>query len=136
MFHLRYIAAELRRRRGRTILTLLGLAVGVGMVATVVALSNGLDDAQSEVLEPLTGVGTDMSVTRPIVVEGKGWADLSPAEQEQLHGENSDFSLDFSKYGAPGDAFTARELVSPDLSFPAEEADRVGGLNGVSQVGR
>ncbi|MGH3005829.1 MAG: hypothetical protein ACRDOS_08030 [Gaiellaceae bacterium] len=41
MFYLRYMAAELRRRCGRTILTSLELAVGVGMVATVVALSNG-----------------------------------------------------------------------------------------------
>ncbi|MGH9013584.1 MAG: ABC transporter permease [Acidimicrobiia bacterium] len=136
MFYVRYIAAELRRRRGRTILTLLGLAVGVGMVATVVALSNGLDDAQSEVLEPLTGVGTDMSVTRPIVVEGEGFADLSAAEQDQLHSENSDFDFDFSEYGAPGDEFTARELVSADLSFPSEEADRIARRDGVSEVGR
>lgn len=136
MFYLRYMAAELRRRRGRTILTSLGLAVGVGMVVTVVALSNGLDDAQSEVLEPLTGVGTDMSVTRPIVVEGEGFEDLSESEQDQLHGENSDFSLDFSEYGSPGDEFTARELVSADLSFASGEADRIRRLDGVSDVGR
>ncbi len=36
----------------------------------VSALSRGLGDAQGEILEPLTGVGTDISVTRPIVVEG------------------------------------------------------------------
>ena len=52
MLYLRYIASELRRRRGRTILTALGLGVGVGLVVTVTALSAGLDDAQSEVLEP------------------------------------------------------------------------------------
>jgi putative ABC transport system permease protein len=57
--------AELRRRSGRTILTALGLAVGVGLVVTVTALSNGLDHAQQKVLEPLTGVGTDMSVSDP-----------------------------------------------------------------------
>jgi ABC-type antimicrobial peptide transport system permease subunit len=68
VFYLRYIASELRRRRGRTILTALGLGVGVGLVVTVVALSAGLDNAQSKVLKPLTGVGTDMSVDRPIVV--------------------------------------------------------------------
>ena len=66
MLYLHYIAAELRRRRGRTILTALGLGVGVGLVVAVTALSAGLDDAQSEVLEPLTGVGTDMTVARPI----------------------------------------------------------------------
>jgi uncharacterized membrane protein YdfJ with MMPL/SSD domain len=54
VFYLRYLSAELRRRKGRTILTALGLAVGVGTVAIVVALSKGLDDAQSKVLAPLT----------------------------------------------------------------------------------
>ena len=56
MLYLRYIASELRRRRGRTILTALGLGVGVGRVVTVTALSSGLDEAQSQVLEPLTGL--------------------------------------------------------------------------------
>ena len=72
MFYLSYIGAELRRRAGRTALTALGLGVGVGLVVTVTALSNGLDDAQQKVLKPLTGVGTDMSVTRPLRVSGSG----------------------------------------------------------------
>ena len=72
MLYLRYIAAELRRRRGRTILTALGLGVGVGLVVTVTALSAGLDDAQSEVLAPLTGVGTDMTVKRPVQIGASG----------------------------------------------------------------
>ena len=59
MFYLRYLSAEQRRRKGRTTLTALGLAVGVGMVAIVVALSKRLDDAQSKVLAPLKRVGTD-----------------------------------------------------------------------------
>jgi ABC-type lipoprotein release transport system permease subunit len=68
MFSLTYVWAEIRRRKGRTILTALGLGVGVALVVTVSALSSGLDKAQDEVLEPLTGVGTNMSVTR-------AWAD-------------------------------------------------------------
>jgi putative ABC transport system permease protein len=60
MFSLSYVWAEIRRRKGRTILTALGLGVGVALVVTVTALSAGLDDAQEQVLEPLTGVGTDM----------------------------------------------------------------------------
>ena len=42
--------AELRRRRARTILTALGLAVGVALVVTTNAVSSGLDDAQQKVL--------------------------------------------------------------------------------------
>ena len=60
MFYLRYIAAELRRRKARTLLTSLGLAVGVGLVVIVGALSQGLDNAQDKVLEPLTGVALDL----------------------------------------------------------------------------
>ena len=72
MFYVTYMFAELRRRLGRTILTALGLGIGVGLVDTVTALSNGLDEAQAKILEPLTGVGTDMSVSRPI--EFSDWA--------------------------------------------------------------
>ena len=95
MFYVRYLLAEIRRRRGRTALTAVGLAVGVGLVVIVGALSKGLDDAQAEVLEPLTGVGTDLSVNRPLIVRnddapGSGLSDpfsqLSDEEQRQLGG--------------------------------------------------
>src|SRR3954466_4776353 len=64
MFQLRYVASELRRRLGRTILTALGLAAGVGLVIGIIGVSQGLDDAQSKVLSPLSKVGTDVLVTR------------------------------------------------------------------------
>ena len=94
MFYLGYVLAELRRRKGRTLFTALGLAVGVGLVVTVSALSKGLDNAQHKVLEPLTGVGTDMSVTRPLKVSGSNFTpgagppQLSSKEQDQLRQEN------------------------------------------------
>ena len=47
VFYLRYLRAELLRRRGRTILTMLGLAVGVGLVIAISSLSKGLDEAQA-----------------------------------------------------------------------------------------
>src|SRR3954454_18728223 len=64
MFQLRYAASELRRRAGRTILTALGLAAGVGLVIGIIGVSQGLDDAQQNVLAPLKKVGTDVLVTR------------------------------------------------------------------------
>lgn len=94
MFYVTYLAAELRRRPARTVLTALGLAVGVALVIIIGALSRGLDDAQDEVLKPLTGVGTELSVSRPIVVpgdddsRGRGLGDpftrLPPRERRQL----------------------------------------------------
>lgn len=64
VFHLTYIASELRRRLARTVLTALGLALGVGLVIGIIGVSQGLDDAQNEVLAPLQSVGTDILVTR------------------------------------------------------------------------
>jgi len=64
VFYLRYLRAELLRRKGRTILTLVGLALGVGLVIAISSLSNGLVDAQRSTLDPLSGIGTDLTVTR------------------------------------------------------------------------
>src|SRR5260221_9267560 len=66
MFHLVYVARELRRRLGRTILTALGLAAGVGLVIGIIGVSQGLDQAQAKVLAPLSSIGTDILVTRVV----------------------------------------------------------------------
>jgi putative ABC transport system permease protein len=144
MFYLRYVVAELRRRKGRTILTALGLAVGVGLVVTVTALSRGLDDAQAEVLEPLTGVGTDMSVNRPITVEaeegeesfsaGPPGESLSPQEQKQLEGENGGPRVGFGGIGEPGEKFTEHNFVTTDLSFPERQVATTQNLAGVAEA--
>lgn len=141
MLYLRYILAELRRRRGRTILTALGLGVGVGLVVTVTALSAGLDDAQSEVLAPLTGVGTDMAVKRPVQIAASGQpgiggpGELSPAERKRLRREGAGPSqIDFSDLGDPGDRFSTDQFATADLSFPATEVRRIAGTQGVEAV--
>ena len=63
-FGLRYTANELRRRRGRAILTALGLAAGVGLLIGLIGVSQGLSTAQAKVLSPLSSVGADVLVTR------------------------------------------------------------------------
>jgi ABC-type antimicrobial peptide transport system permease subunit len=133
--YVKYMLSELRRRRGRTFLTALGLAVGVGLVVTVSALSAGLDRAQKKVLEPLTGVGTDMAVTRPISVSSAGNGDplrgLSAKERQQLQAENRPRRLDFRKL-TPGSKFSRDEFIAAaQLSFPASEVRRIAALAGV-----
>ena len=146
MFYLSYIGAELRRRAGRTALTALGLGVGVGLVVTVTALSKGLDDAQQKVLKPLTGVGTDMSVTRPLRVSGSGsgqtftpggggpGAGLSQSERDALRKENGGGGrLNLRSLGAPGSKFSRDSFLSRNqLSFPASEVQQIAGQNGVN----
>ena len=63
VFYLRYLRNELVRRRARTIVTLLGLGLGVALVIVISSLSNGLDQAQAKTLDPLAGIGTDLTVT-------------------------------------------------------------------------
>jgi ABC-type antimicrobial peptide transport system permease subunit len=139
LFYVRYLGAELRRRPGRTALTALGLAVGVGLVVIVGALSKGLDDAQEEVLEPLTGVGTDLSVSRPIAVPGRGgsrgvagdpFSQLSPRERRQLRRENRghDAAFNFSQLGEPGERFSEETLLTTKLSFPTSEVANIRAL--------
>jgi putative ABC transport system permease protein len=74
MFFFTYLARELRRRLWQAIFIVLGLAIGVGLVLTVTAASVGVKNAQSDVLEGLYGVGTDITVTgtRPPAPPGGG----------------------------------------------------------------
>jgi ABC-type antimicrobial peptide transport system permease subunit len=143
VFYIQYLISELRRRPGRTALTALGLAVGVGLVVIVGALSAGLDDAQDEVLEPLTGVGTDLSVSRPITVpagdgsaSGNPFSQLSPREQRQLERENKghDAAFNYSELGEPGERFSRESLLTTNLSVSAAEVTKIRELDGVGDA--
>jgi ABC-type antimicrobial peptide transport system permease subunit len=137
MFYLSYLFSELRRRKGRTLLTALGLGVGVGLVVTVSALTTGLDRAQDKVLEPLTGVGTDMSVTRPLKIDsqGQGPGGLSEKERNQLQQENGRTRFDLNSQAKPGAKFTRTDFMSAaQLSFPASQISKLAALDGVEDA--
>jgi ABC-type antimicrobial peptide transport system permease subunit len=144
VFYLTYILAELRRRSGRTIVTAFGLAIGVGLVVTVNALTKGLDDAQARVLKPLTGVGTDISVTRPVDFGSSsgtsssggpfGFPQLSQKERQQLRQENGPRRFGFQNL-KPGTHFSTDNFVSgTQLSFPASNVTSISKLSGVSSA--
>ena len=59
-----YLRRELRRRMRQVVFISLGLAVGIGLVITVIAASSGVAQAQGKVLHALYGVGTDITVTK------------------------------------------------------------------------
>lgn len=138
MFYLTYMFAELRRRLGRTVLTALGLGLGVGLVVTVTALSNGLDRAQAQVLEPLTGVGTDMSVSRPIEFSDSGnrpFQQLSDEERDQLRRENGGGRFGLQNLGEPGEKFARDTFVSnAQLSMPASDVSKISKIDGVESA--
>jgi putative ABC transport system permease protein len=132
--YLNYMVSELRRRKGRTFLT--GLGLGIALVITVSALSSGLDRAQATVLKPLTGVGTDMTVTRPIAIGSSssgGQAQLSDKERAELQKENGDQRVDFGNLKA-GSKFTRTSFRSTQISFTDTNVTSISKLDGVSSA--
>jgi ABC-type antimicrobial peptide transport system permease subunit len=134
MFFARYARSELTRRRGRTIVTVSGLALGVALVIVIASLTRGLDQAQDRALDPLATIGTDLTVT------------LSPAEDSGGFGgpggggggrevvqANSSVITDLSKLGKPGEKFTHTFfLPGTQLTFSRAQAGQVAKVDGVA----
>ena len=135
MFYLRYLRAELIRRRGRTILTLLGLAVGVGLVIAISSLSKGLDEAQSATLDPLAGIGTDLTVTRAAQDDADGGAFGGGGGNRDVVEANQAVITDLSKLGKAGTHFVHDFfLPGTQLTFTEAQAKDIAGLEGVAAV--
>jgi putative ABC transport system permease protein len=134
MFSVRYLRAELLRRKGRTIITLLGLAVGVGLVIAISGLSNGLDDAQKATLDPLAGIGTDLTVTRTAQQEQGGGGPFGGGDRDLVEA-NSAAITDLSKLGKPGAHFVHDFfLPGTQLTFARSQAKQIAALDGVAAV--
>jgi ABC-type lipoprotein release transport system permease subunit len=143
MFRLGFIAQELTRRRGRALLTSLGLGLGIALVVAVTSLSRGLDRAQDAVFKPLAGIGTDLLVSRPIDVGNEngggiaGLATLPRAEQQALQEENEDAFVDPADLGEPGEEFVADSfLPATQLTFPEALTSALDNVPEVAGSGR
>jgi ABC-type antimicrobial peptide transport system permease subunit len=163
MFQFGYTFNELRRRLGRTLVTALGLAAGVGLVIGIIGVSQGLDEAQAKVLAPLSSIGTDILVTRvagstatnasatptptPSASQqtqqrgffagpaGGRFADLNAEDIQALENENKNVLTDLSKLGKAGTHFTHDFFLSATyLSFPDQAVDEISKLNGVESA--
>jgi putative ABC transport system permease protein len=134
MFYLRYLRNELVRRRARTIVTLVGLGLGVALVVSIASLSKGLDRAQHKTLDPLAGIGTDLTVTlQPQQQQDQGFGggggnrDLIQANQSVL--------TDLSKLGKPGTHFVHDFfLPGTQLTFQQSAARQIASLDGVQKA--
>jgi ABC-type antimicrobial peptide transport system permease subunit len=125
VFFLAYLRNELLRRRARTILTLLGLALGVALVIAIAALSRGLDRAQKTALDPLASIGTDLSVTQS----------ADAADPREMFASTRSVVTDLSKLGKPGDKFV-HDFFLPGTqpSFQQDQAKAIEELPGVAGV--
>jgi ABC-type antimicrobial peptide transport system permease subunit len=147
VFYLSYLRSELVRRKGRTILTVAGLSVGVALVIVISSLTRGLDHAQKTALDPLSSIGTDLTVTlSPQTQDTSGGAfgggpgggfpggggfgagrELIQANQQAI--------TDLSKLGKPGTHFVQDFfLPGTQLTFPQAQSSQISKLPGVSAV--
>ena len=134
MFYLRYIRRELLRRRARTLLTVLGLALGVALVIVISGLSNGLSHAQKTALNPLSSIGTDLTVTRTAQTGNSGFGGFGGDTRELLQA-NQSVLTDLSKLGKPGTHFTHDFfLPGTQLTFPTSQGTSLKSLSGVAAV--
>jgi putative ABC transport system permease protein len=132
MFYVRYVRSELLRRRVRTALTVLGLALGVALVIAISGISRGLDHAQASALDPLSTIGTDLTVTRA-PQQNAGFGGPGGGGFGEVVQSNSSVLTDLSKLGKPGTHFVHDFfLPGTQLTFPAAQGASVKSLSGVA----
>jgi ABC-type antimicrobial peptide transport system permease subunit len=139
MFFLRYLRNELVRRRSRTILTIVGLGLGVALVVAIASLSKGLDRAQHRTLDPLAGIGTDLTVTLQPQQQDTGGFNGGPGggggANRDLVQANLSVVTDLSKLGTPGTHFVHDFfLPGTQLTFRQTAAQQIASLSGVAQA--
>ena len=132
MFYLRYLRSELVGRRTRTILTLVGLALGVALVITISGLARGLDRAQKTALNPLSTIGTDLTVTLSPQQDTGGFGRGGGGQVVQA---NQSAVTDLSKLGKPGTHFVHDFfLPGTQLTFPQKQTAKIASLPGVGAI--
>ena len=123
MFYLSYLRSELLRRKGRTILTMLGLALGVALVIVITSLSHGLDQAQKTALNPLSSIGTDLTVTAQ--EEGYGGGAFA----------NRMLETNLASLGKAGQHFSYDTFsAGTQPSFAQSQANSVSSISGVAKI--
>ena len=138
MFYLLYVRNELVRRRARTILTALGLGLGVALVIVIAGVSSGLDKAQKKTLNPLAGIGTDLTVTLTPTQQDTGGFQGGPGGgggNRDLIQSNLSVVTDLSKLGKPGTHFVHDFfLPGTQLTFKQSAAGQISSIAHVAQV--
>jgi ABC-type antimicrobial peptide transport system permease subunit len=118
------------------VLTLLGLGLGVGLVIVISSLSRGLDHAQKKTLDPLAGIGTDLTVTLSPQQQTSGFGGPGGGGRNRdLITANQSVLTDLSKLGKPGQHFVHDFfLPGTQLTFQQSAASQIASIPGVAQV--
>ena len=102
---------------------MLGLALGVALVITITSLSRGLDQAQKTALNPLSSIGTDLTVT------------ASPSGGDSSAFANRTVTTDLSSLGHAGQHFSLDTFsAGTQATFPQSQAKGVAKTKGVAAI--
>jgi putative ABC transport system permease protein len=119
-----YLWRELRRRARQAAFIAAGLALGIGLVITVTAASNGVQNSQASVLHTLYGVGTNLTVTEPPAQGSGGPTSISIRQQ---------IKLGYKGATAPGSTLNVNELLTREYGlFSSHKLATVGRESGVT----
>ncbi|MFD7319727.1 ABC transporter permease [Streptomyces sp. NPDC059875] len=116
-----YLRRELRRRRKAALVVASGLALGIALVIVVNSVASGMKQAQTQVLESLYGLGTDLTVTK--------------AREEPKAGEQAQrprFEFDAKEDGE--EQSSDRLMVQGFQTLPASTVSTVAKQTGVAQA--
>ncbi|MGA0568278.1 ABC transporter permease [Rathayibacter sp. KR2-224] len=69
-----YLRRELLGRRRQTLIIAIGMALAIALVIIVNSVAAGVKNAQAEVLQSVYGVGTDITITKPVSTPTAGSA--------------------------------------------------------------
>ena len=104
------------------------------------SLSRGLDHAQKKTLDPLAGIGTDLTVTLAPQQDTSGFAGAvgggpGGGRNRDLIQANQSVLTDLSKLGKPGQHFVHDFfLPGTQLTFQQSAASQIAAIPGVAQV--
>lgn len=122
-----YLRRELSGRKKQTAIVAIGLAIAIALVIIVNALSAGVRDAQSQALESVYGVGTDLTVTGDQAEPGEG----------DQGGGRFDFGEDGGQTSDDGTTTLEQSQLVTDFrrgSLDASTLDTVASVDGVAAV--
>ncbi|WP_159500995.1 ABC transporter permease [Microbacterium sp. 18062] len=121
-----YLRRELAGRKKQTIIVAAGLAIAIALVIIVNSLAAGVRDAQSQALESVYGVGTDLTVTGAQAEPGEGGG-----------GGSFEFDQDGGATSDDGTTSLSQSRLTTDMmrgTLAAATLDTVASLDGVSAV--
>lgn len=115
-----YLRRELSGRRKQTAIIASGMALAIALVIIVNSVAAGVKSAQSQVLESVYGVGTDISVTQTPTAPGEGEGGPGRFEFGSGDGETTDGSTALSTSrltSGPGSATMASSTLDTVLGI-------------------